>query len=56
MKLKLKTTEEDNGILCFLLAKLKSIVVERVPLLGVNLMNYNLEYVKIAIIASPEIS
>jgi len=51
MKLKLKTTEEDNAILCLLLARLKSVVVERVPLLGVNLMNYNLEYIKIAIMA-----
>ena len=51
MKLKLKTTEEDNAILCLLLARLKSVVVERVPLLGVNLMNYNLEYTKIAIMA-----
>ena len=38
--------EEDNVILTFLLQRLKSVVVDRIPLEGVNLMNYNLEYIK----------
>jgi len=53
---KLKNTEEDNVILTFLLSRLKSVVVDRIPLEGVNLMNYNLEYLKYALKEHSEVN
>jgi len=56
LNLRLKSTEEDNIILSFCLSRLKSVIVERIPLERINLMNYNLEYLKYALLTPPQIN